>query len=139
MSKKLDYTKYSKEPIVAKEPVESVETVEAEIQAVEPVIEEPIVEEPVVESVEPVVEPVIEEPVVEPVIDEPEPIIGVVTDCLKLNVREFATKNADILGVIDAATELVIIEEESTKDFYKICTSTGLEGYCMKKFISIMP
>ena len=133
MSKKLDYTKYSKEPIVAKEPVESVETVVEEIQAVEPVVE-PAIEEPVVE------EPVIEEPVIEEsVIDEPEPIIGVVTDCLKLNVREFATKNADILGVINAATELVIIEEESTKDFYKICTSTGLEGYCMKKFISIMP
>ena len=134
MSKKLDYTRYSKEQGKSKEPVKSVETVTEEIQIEEPVIEEPKIEEPKIE------EPVIEEPKIEePKIEEPEPIIGIVTDCIKLNVRELPDMHAEVLGIINVATELVIIEDESTEDFYKICTSAGLEGYCMKKFVTIMP
>lgn len=129
MSKKRDYTRYSKGPIETNETVEvvefvePVETVTEDIQEVE-VMQEPMVEEPMVE---------------EPVVEESEPVIGVVTDCVKLNVREFPNTTAPILGIITAATELAIIEEESTADFYKICTSAGLEGYCMKKFVTIMP
>lgn len=125
MSKKRDYTRYSKEPIETKEPAEIIEPVET----MEPMESVEIVTEDI-QTVE------VEQ---EPKIEEPKPIIGVVTDCLKLNVREFPNTTAPILGVITAATELIIIEEESTADFYKICTSAGLEGYCMKKFVTIMP
>ena len=27
--------------------------------------------------------------------------------------------------------------DESTEDFYKICTESGINGYCLKKFIEI--
>lgn len=127
MSKKRDYTRYSKEPIETKEPVETMEPKEP-MESVEIVTED-------IQTVEVEQEPKIEEPKIE----EPKPITGVVTDCLKLNVRERPNTTAAILGVITAATELIIIEEESTADFYKICTSAGLEGYCMKKFVTIMP
>lgn len=133
MSKKRDYTRYSKGPV---ESMESVETVVED--AVEPA-------ETVVEPIEIAVEDVEQEPKIEevkieePKIEEPESIVGIVTDCLKLNVREHPNSTAAILGVITASTDLIIIEEESTKDFYKICTSAGLEGYCMKKFITILP
>lgn len=132
MSKKMDYTKYSKESV--KEPAKTVEDAQIIEPVVEPVIEEIVIEEPKTE------EPVVEEIVIEePKTEEPEAIIGVVTNCVKLNVRALPDKYADILGVINASTELAIFEDESTEDFYKICTSTGLEGYCMKKFITIMP
>lgn len=127
MSKKRDYTRYSKGPV---ESMESVET------AVEDVVE------PVETAVEPAetVATVEQEPKIEePKAEESESIVGIVTDCLKLNVREHPNSTAAILGVITASTDLIIIEEESTKDFYKICTSAGLEGYCMKKFITILP
>ena len=124
MSKNRDYTRYSKPSIEANESVESIEIDEAVETVMEDVQIEEVKQEPKVE---------------EPEIEEPEPIIGVVTDCIKLNVRARPNQTAMILGVITAATELIIIEEESTRDFYKICTSAGLEGYCMKKFISIMP
>ncbi len=64
---------------------------------------------------------------------------GVVVDCLKLNVREAPNANANIVCVIDASTNLVIIEEESTDEFYAVCTASGAEGYCMKQFIKILP
>lgn len=99
MSKKRDYTKFSK----------------------------PETEQIVVETVE------------EVVVNEPEPTIGIVTDCVKLNVREDATPTATIVGTIGADTELVVDMAESTADFYKVITSAGIEGYCMKRFITIMP
>lgn len=64
---------------------------------------------------------------------------GVVVDCLKLNVRKEPDIESDALCQITASTDLVVYENESTEDFYKICTSAGIEGFCMKKFIKIMP
>lgn len=62
---------------------------------------------------------------------------GVVEGCSKLNVREAANVDSNILCVIDKAAEVVIDLENSTEDFYKVCTSSGVEGYCMKKFIEV--
>lgn len=55
-----------------------------------------------------------------------------------LNVREEPVDNADVLGVVKNSTKIVVEIEESTDDFYKICTETGLEGFCMKQFIDIV-
>lgn len=129
MSKNRDYTRYSKPSVETNESVESIEIDEPVETVMEDVQIEEVKQELKIE----------ESKIKEPEIKEPEPIIGVVTDCIKLNVRARPNQTAMILGVITAATELIIIEEESTRDFYKICTSAGLEGYCMKKFISIMP
>lgn len=115
MSNNRDYTRYSKENANLTEDVEPVEVVEETAE----VIEEPMVEEPI--------------------IDESKHISGVVIDCVKLNVREQPNPNADILGIINEGSEVLVNEEESTDDFYKICTPAGLEGYCMRKFVSIMP
>lgn len=81
-----------------------------------------------------------EEPVVAPVVTpdpEPAPILGVVSGCQKLNVREEASTEADVVCEILKDTEVMIDEENSTNDFYKICTGAGVEGFCMKKFIAI--
>lgn len=80
---------------------------------------------------------------IEPVEVEPEVAkvskTGVVTDCAKLNVRAEPTIDAEVVCVINAATELLVDEAESTEDFYKICTAAGVEGYCMRKFITVLP
>ena len=64
---------------------------------------------------------------------------GVVVDCVKLNVRVEPNADAEIVGQINASTKLEVYENESTEEFYKICTHSGVEGYCMKKFINILP
>lgn len=66
-----------------------------------------------------------------------DPISGVVTDCLKLNIRKEPSANSGIVCAIDCLTEVTIDEKESTDEFYKICTVSGIEGFCMKKFIAI--
>jgi uncharacterized protein YoxC len=82
ISRKINNTK-TFFPIIEKEPVIMVKTVEPVVEIVEPVVEivEPVVEivEPVVETVEPVVETV--EPIVEtvePVVETVEPVVEIV-------------------------------------------------------------
>ncbi len=74
------------------------------------------------------------------IIPEPEvstPVIGIVTGCPRLNVRVNPRVDADVICIIERDSEVMIDEEDSTKNFYKICTEQGIEGYCMRQFISI--
>ena len=84
-----------------------------------------------VETVENIIEEVEE--------TKPEPKIGIVTDCIKLNVRKNPDPNAEIVCEVSAATDLMIDEEQSTDTFYKVFTAAGVEGYCMKRFVAIKP
>lgn len=81
----------------------------------------------------------IEEPVeeVEEPVEEVETVIGVVSGCERLNLRKESSKDSNILVVLNKGVELVVSPEESTEDFYKVVTEAGVEGYCMKKFITI--
>lgn len=86
---------------------------------------------------------VVREPVAKKTVPEKEPeakkeIAGIVTNCVRLNVRKEPYFDADILCTIDVSTNLIIDEEESTDEFYKICTSAGIEGYCVKTYITIV-
>lgn len=66
-----------------------------------------------------------------------EPLVGIVIDCKNLNVREQPDGEADVLGTIPADSEILIDESESTSEFYKVCAVSGLEGFCMKKYIAV--
>lgn len=77
------------------------------------------------------------EKVVEP---EKKDVIGVVSDCVKLNVRKQAVANSDVICVIDADTEVIVDEAKSTNDFYRVKSIPGVKpffGYCMKKYITV--
>ena len=111
MSHKKDYTKYSKPDYI------KTEAAPAKVEEVE-VVNLPYIKETVVET--------------------PEPVIGKVEGCKKLNVRKEPDTEADVVCVVPEGTEVIVDEEESTVDFYKVCTSAGIEGFCMKKFISVV-
>lgn len=124
-----NYTNYSNKSVnkeVEKEQVVTEETVEEQVvEAVEENTEE-AVETPVEETTEEVVEEASDDEILD---------IGVVTDCLKLNVRKQPSKDAEVLKTIDALTEVVILKE--VNDFYEVALKTGESGYCMKKYIAI--
>lgn len=63
--------------------------------------------------------------------------IGVVVNCIKLNVRKEPDKTSNIIQIIDALTEVRVIVKDSTYNFYKVILPSGIEGYCMKKFIEL--
>lgn len=66
-----------------------------------------------------------------------EPLTGTVKGCKKLNVRKSDNKDADVLCIIDEMTEVKVFNPESTNEFYHVCTSSGVQGYCMKKYIDM--
>lgn len=70
--------------------------------------------------------------------EEIKPVIGVVLNCPKLNIRKEPNTNADVVFVADNSTELVIDEFTSTEDWFSVCTDNGIEGFCMKKYIAII-
>lgn len=73
-------------------------------------------------------------------VDAPEKevkVVGIVTGCDKLRVRKIASVESDELCLIDSATEVLINEKKSTKDFYCVTTPTSIEGYCHKNYITL--
>lgn len=66
-------------------------------------------------------------------------LVGVVTNCIKLNIREYPKTNATIVCDVDCLTEVEIDEKASTSDFYKVYLPSGVEGFCMKKYIALRP
>ena len=66
-----------------------------------------------------------------------EPITGIVTNCVRLNIREAPIITAKILSEVNINSKLIIDEPESTEEWLKVYTETGIEGFCMKKFITI--
>ena len=63
--------------------------------------------------------------------------IGIVFGCEKLNVRIEPRTNAPIVCKIPKGSEVMIDDKESSKDFYKVFTSAGIDGFCMKSYIQI--
>lgn len=64
---------------------------------------------------------------------------GVVTGCTRLNLRNVPNTDdgdASIVKVIDALTELQVMEIPDNDEWYKVKYG-ALNAYCMKKFIAI--
>lgn len=68
---------------------------------------------------------------------EQEITIGMVSDCQSLNVRRHPRFDSEVICSIPASTEVMIEENESTDEFFKVYTVSGIEGYCMKRYIAI--
>lgn len=64
-------------------------------------------------------------------------IIGVVTDCLRLNIRKEPNKDSKVAAIVNCLDEVKIDLETSTDEWYAVCTVAGIEGFCMKKYIAV--
>lgn len=65
-----------------------------------------------------------------------EPTIGRVK-ATRLNIRKEPNIDSGIVCVVGVHSELMIEKESSTKEWFKVCTASGCEGYCMKKFVTV--
>ena len=66
-----------------------------------------------------------------------EPILGKVQGCTQLNVRENPDIFAKVVLVIGKDSDVLINLEESTDDWYKVYVE-GYDGFCMKKYVSLV-
>lgn len=79
----------------------------------------------------------VEEDVHEEIKIESAKIFGNVFDCTKLNIRSEHSLDGEIICTVPVSTEVEIDSEKSTNDWFYIYTDTGIEGFCMKKYIRV--
>lgn len=129
MSHNKNYSKFSqkKENINLEEIFPETEAVEADAE------QEPIMD-PVVEAEAEQAQEIVEE---SQEVEEAVPTVGFVDNCECLRVRKESNVDSEELCIINKLSEVVIDLDNSTDYFYKVTTSEGVEGYCMKKFITI--
>lgn len=113
----------------------------APVVDVEPIAElthDAVIDEPIVELAPEVAAPEVKM-VVETVdtVTLAKTVNGVVSNCMKLNVRAEADTNADIVCVLDAKSEIEVDVERSTNEWLCVYTATGAKGYCMRKFVDV--
>ena len=113
---------------------ETVEQVEETVNEVEESTNE--TEETTKEVTEEVTEPEVIVPSIENNVENNE-IIGKISGFEKLYVRKEASKDSEPVGIVTDKDDLSIDVSHSTDDFYKVITSNGLEGYCVKEFVKI--
>lgn len=79
------------------------------------------------------------EAVIEEVVDIPEETVeeekkfGIV-ECEQLYLRKEANKESEPVTILKKNEELVIVSEDDP-EWYEVCTASGQEGFCKKKFI----
>jgi ATP-dependent 26S proteasome regulatory subunit len=123
-----DVTEVTEE--TTEEVTETVEQVEESTNEVEESTDE------VQETIEEVTEPEVIVPNIEDGVENNE-VIGKISGFEKLYVRKEANIDSEPIGVVTDKDDLSIDISHSTNDFYKVITSNGLEGYCVKEFVKI--
>lgn len=113
---------------------ETVEQVEETVNGVEESTNE--TEETIEEIDEEATEPEVIVPSIENNVENNE-VIGKISGFEKLYVRKEASKDSEPVGIVTDKDDLSIDVARSTDDFYKVITSNGLEGYCVKEFVKI--
>lgn len=71
---------------------------------------------------------------------EPKTVTGVVTNCSKLNIRTKptkVTKKPNVVCEVPSGTQLIVDLDKSTGDWYKVRTADGVEGFCMKMYVTL--
>ena len=81
------------------------------------------------------VEEVIESEIIEEVSKPEKCRKGFVSNCKRLNIRKKPKINSDVVCVVDAGTELLIIKSDSTNEWFEVIEADGEKGYCMKKYV----
>lgn len=98
-------------------------------------------EKPIVQEAE----PVIEGQIVIPEVTTPHEaearaakLPGIVGNCTRLNVRDDPNKMADVIAVLEAGSEVQLVNEDPVNGFYNVITADGREGYCVCDYIRIL-
>ena len=129
MSQNKNYSKFSQK----KENV-NLEEIFPETEAVEADAKQELIMDPVVESEAEQAQEIVEE---SQKVEEAVQTVGFVDNCEHLRVRKESNVDSEELCIISKLSEVVIDLDNSTDYFYKVKTSEGVEGYCMKKFITV--
>lgn len=60
---------------------------------------------------------------------------GTVINCFTLHLRAKASKESESLAILKLGEKVTIVDSKAD-DFYQVRTAAGLNGYCMKSYVS---
>lgn len=60
-----------------------------------------------------------------------------IVNCLRLHIYSEPDINSEIVCKVRYLTEVAIDMGNSTKEFYKIYTAIGAEGFCQRELITV--
>ena len=63
--------------------------------------------------------------------------VGIVTNCVRLNVRDAASLKGNVLCELPSGTKVKVHIDGDTEEWYKVRTENGTDGFCMKKYIAV--
>ena len=64
-------------------------------------------------------------------------VVGIVSNCGRLNVRRAPNKMSKVITEIPVDTEVIVNLEKSTDEWYKVCVNDNVKGFCMKNYIAL--
>ena len=94
------------------------------------------VREPQVQVNENVTQEPVENVTQEPV-EKEAPKVGVVDNCVRLNIRVAPRITADVRLIIEKGDEVILCEKQPKGEWFRVRTQNNTEGFCMKKYITI--
>ena len=65
------------------------------------------------------------------------PKVGVVDNCVRLNIRVAPRITADVRLIIEKGDEVILCEKQPKGEWFRVRTQNNTEGFCMKKYITI--
>lgn len=68
-------------------------------------------------------------------VEEPRNRTGHITGCELLNVRRDPSVSSPVIAVLNRSDLVMLHEKNDIPDFFKVTTTNGVSGYCMKNFI----
>lgn len=73
----------------------------------------------------------------QPVEESNDIVLGTVISPSGLNIREEPSRSGKVLSVVKDNSTVMIDLEGSEHKWYKVCTESGVEGFCMKEYVTI--
>lgn len=74
----------------------------------------------------------------ESIIKEPVSATAEVIRCMKLNIRKEPNPKAEVIGILNAGTKVVVNLTSKFDQYYEILDPSGKKGYAMKTYLSII-
>ena len=71
-------------------------------------------------------------------VEEVKRVPAMVVNCHRLNIREKPTMSSRVITTVFVGTSLEIIDGKKSGNFYKIILPNGIEGFCVKDFVTII-
>ena len=70
-------------------------------------------------------------------VEKEAPKVGVVDNCVRLNIRVAPRITADVRLIINKGDEVTLCEKQPKGEWFRVRTQDNTEGFCMKKYITI--